>query len=71
MQVTKQARRVRHSVALPVLAYVVLVRLYAKEEAHFSVFKFKQRFATEVYQEQLTRTEQKWRTKIDRYRLAA
>ncbi len=71
MQVTKEARRVRHSVALPVLAYIVLVRLYAKEEAHFSVFKFKQRFATEVYQEQLTRTEQKWRTKLDQYRLAA
>jgi len=48
-----------------------LIRLYAKEEAHFSVFKFKQRFATEVYQEQLTRTEQKWRTKLDHYKLAA
>ena len=71
MQVTKEAGRVRHSVALPVLAYLLLIRLYAKEEAHFSVFKFKQRFATEVYQEQLTRTEQKWRTKLDHYKLAA
>jgi len=71
MQVTKEAGRVRHSVALPVLAYLLLVRLYAKEEAHFSLLKFKQRFATEVYQEQLTRTEQKWRTKFDQYRLAA
>lgn len=70
MQVTKEAGRVRHSVALPVLAYLLLVRLYAKEEAHFSLLKFKQRFATEVYQEQLTRTEQRWRTKLDQYRLA-
>ena len=71
MQVTKEAGRVRHSVALPVLAYLLLVRLYGKEEAQFSLLKFKQRFATEVYQEQLTRTEQRWRTKLDRYRLAA
>lgn len=71
MQVRKEVGRVRHSVALPVLAYLLLVRLYAKEEAPFSVLKFKQRFATEVYQEQLTRTEQKWRTKLDQYRLAA
>ncbi len=65
MQVTKEAGRVKRSVALPVLAYLLLVRLYAKEEAQFSLFKFKQRFATEVFQEQLTCTERKWQRKLD------
>lgn len=71
MQVTKEAGRVKRAVALPVLAYLLLVRLYAKEEAQFSLFKFKQRFATEVFQEQLTCTERKWQRKLDQYKLAA
>ena len=71
MQVTKEARRVCHSVALPVLAYVVLVRLYGKEEPVFSLFKFKQRFVAEVFQAQMTRTEHKWRTQLDQYKRAA
>ena len=71
MQVTKEKARVARSVALSVLAYLLLVRLYGKEEAQFSVLKFKQRFVADVFQEQVTRTEARWREKVDKYRLAA
>jgi hypothetical protein len=71
MQVTKEKERVARSVALPVLSYLLLLRLYGKEEPHGSLFKLKQRFAVDVYQEQVTRTEQRWRAKLDKYRLAA
>ncbi|HXG65531.1 MAG TPA: transposase [Blastocatellia bacterium] len=74
MQVTKRAERVERAVALPVLAYLLLVRLYGREEAdekRFSLLKLKQRFAADVFQEQLSRNEQKWRKKLDKYRLAA
>jgi len=71
MQVTKEKGRVARSVALPVLSYLLLLRLYGKEEPHCSLFKLKQRFAVDVYQEQVTRTEQRWRAKLDKYKLAA
>jgi hypothetical protein len=71
MQVTKEAARVARSVALPVLAYLLLVRLYAKEEQQFSLFKFKQRLTADVFREQMNRTEGRWKDKLDRYRLAA
>jgi len=71
MQVTKEKPRVARSVALPVLAYLLLVRLYGKEEGQFSVIKFKERFMADVFQEQVTRTEARWRKKVDEYRLAA
>lgn len=71
MQVTREAGRVARSVALPVLAYLVLVRLYAKEESQFSLFKFKQRFVADVFREQMQRTEQRWQGRLDKYRLAA
>jgi len=74
MQVTKRAERVERAVVLPVLAYLLLVRLYGREESEgkgFSLLKLKQQFAEDVFQEQLNRTEQKWRRKLDKYRLAA
>ena len=74
MQVTKQAERVGRAVVLPVLAYLLLVRLYGREESDekgFSLFKLKQRFAADVWQEQWHRTEQRWRKKLDKYRLVA
>ena len=71
MQVTKEKARVARSVALPVLAYLLLLRLYGKEEPHCSLFRLKQRFITDVYKEQVTRTEHRWQAKLDKYRLAA
>jgi hypothetical protein len=71
MQVTKEKERVARSVALPVLAHLLLLRLYGKEEPHCSLFKLKQRFAIDVYKGQVTRTEHRWQAKLDKYRLAA
>ena len=74
MQVTGEAGRVRRSVALSVLAYLLVVRLYGKEApsaGEFSLFRLKQRFIAEVFQEHISRTEKRWQAKIDKYRLAA
>ena len=68
---TKDKERVARSVALPVLAYLLLLKLYGKEEPHCSLFKLKQRFMVDVYQEQAARTEHRWQAKLDKYRLAA
>lgn len=74
MQVTKEAARVSRSVALPVLSYLLVVQLYGKE-AHTageaSLFRLKQRFTADVFQEHLSRTEQRWKEKLNKYRLAA
>ena len=74
MQVTKEAARVSRSVALAVLAYLLVVQLYGKE-AHdareYSLFRLKQRFMADVFQEHVSRTEAKWQAKVDKYRLAA
>jgi hypothetical protein len=51
MQVTKDKERVRRSVALSVLAYLLLVRLYGSDEAmmkNWSLFKLKERFIGNV-----------------------
>jgi len=72
--VTKDKERVRRSVSLSVMAYLLLVRLYAKDvdsTKSFSIFRFKQRFSEEVCKEELNRTEQKWQRKLDKLRLAA
>lgn len=74
MQVTKDKERVRRSVSLSVMAYLLLVRLYAKQTdstRSFSIFRFKQRFSEEVGKEVLNRTEEKWQRKFDKLRLAA
>jgi Transposase DDE domain len=74
MQVTKDAARVSHSVALSVLSYLLVVRLYGKEARdtrESSLFRLKQRFIADVFQEHVSRTEQRWKNKLDKYRLAA
>lgn len=74
MQVTKEKGRVQKSVALSVLAYLLVLRLYGAEARNFSeasLFKLKQRFTTDLFQEQAIRTERKWLRKLDKLRLAA
>jgi hypothetical protein len=66
MQVTSDKERGMRSVALSVLAYLLLVRLYGREEAfikEWSLFKLKERFVGEGAQEASTRTEWKWKRK--------
>jgi hypothetical protein len=66
MQVTKESERVGRSVALSVLASLLLVRLYGREEAFtkdWSLFRLKERFIGEVAQEAVRRTELKWQRK--------
>jgi hypothetical protein len=71
MQVTKEAERVRRSVALSVLAYLLLVRLYGRDEAltkESSLFKLKERFIGEVAQDAVWRTELKWQRKWKQFK---
>jgi Transposase DDE domain group 1 len=71
MQVTKDKERVMHSVALSVLAYLLLVRLYGREAAstqEWSLFKLKERFIGEVAQEAVRRTELKWQRKLKQFK---
>jgi hypothetical protein len=54
MQVTKDAARVARTVALPICAYLLLVRLYGRDEAStepWSLFRLQQRFTADVMQE--------------------
>jgi IS4 transposase len=74
MQVTKEPRRVERGLLLPILAYLLLLRLYAREfsaQQGASLWQLKRRFTEEVYQEQYDRSEHRWRKKLDRYRAAA
>ncbi len=74
MQVTKDAERVTRSVALSVLAYLLLVRLYGRDEAltkEWSLFKLKERFIGEVAQEAVPCTERKWQRKLKQYKNVA
>jgi hypothetical protein len=71
MQVTKEAERVSRSVALSVLAYLLLVRLYGRDEAltqEWSLFKLKERFIGEVAQDTVWRTERKWQRKWKQFK---
>ena len=71
MQVTKEAGRVGRSVALSVLAYLVLVRLYGRDAAlsqEGSLFKLKERFIGEVAQDAVQRTELKWQRKWKQFK---
>jgi hypothetical protein len=66
MQVTKEAERVRRSVALSVLASLLLVRLYGRDEAltqDWSLCKLKERCIGEAAQDAVGRTELKWQRK--------
>jgi hypothetical protein len=71
MQVTHDKERVTRSVALSVLAYLLLVRLYGREEAltqAWSLCKLKERFIGEVAQEAVRRTELKWQRKWKQFK---
>ena len=74
MQVTKAAERVRHALLLPILAYLLLLRLYGRELSPvegFTLWQLKRRFIEDVYQEQQTRSDQRWQKKLDQHRAAA
>lgn len=74
MQVTRDADRVARSVALSVCAYLLLVRLYGRDEASgqpWSLFRLKQRFHADLMREEIDRTERKWKRKIKQYEAAA
>jgi Transposase DDE domain len=74
MQVTRDSKRVVHALLLPVLSYLLLLRLYGREldsERGASLFALKQRFTEEVIQEHLERTERKWKEKLQQARAAA
>jgi hypothetical protein len=74
MQVTRDSKRVVHALLLPVLAYLLLLRLYGREldaERGASLFALKQRFTEEVIQEHLERTERKWKEKLQQACAAA
>lgn len=65
--VTNDKEQVTRSDALSVLAYLLLVRLYGREEAlikDWSLHKLTDRFLGEVAQEVVTRTERKWQHKF-------
>jgi hypothetical protein len=67
MQVTHDKERVTHSVALSVLGYLLLVRLYGQEEATtkaWRFFKLQERFIGELAHEAVQRTERKWQRKF-------
>jgi len=74
MQVTRDVDRVSRSVASSVCAYLLLVRLYGRDEAleePWSLFRLKQRFGVDVMRDQIDRTERKWYRKIKQYQDAA
>ena len=74
MQVTKEKERVKRAMLLPVMAYLPLLRLYGKEldpDQGFTIFQLKRRFCDQAWQEQLDRSEAKWRKKLDEYKAAA
>ena len=74
MQVTKEEQRIQRSVVLPVMAYLLLLRLYGselEEGQSASLFALKQRFIEEAYQEQFDRTESRFEKKFERLKRAA
>jgi Transposase DDE domain len=74
MQVTRDADRVARSVALSVCAYLLLVRLYGRDDASgqpWSLFRLKQRFRADLMREQIDRVERKWKRKLKQYEDAA
>jgi hypothetical protein len=74
MQVTKAPQRGERGLLLPILAYLLLLRLYGRgfSAQHGAwIWQLKRRCTEEVYQEQYDRSEQRWRKKLDQYRAAA
>ncbi len=73
-QVTKDAERVRRTVLLSGCAYLLLLRLYARETTsskEVSLFAFKRRFTADVWQHEVDHVEQKWRRKFQKLKAAA
>lgn len=67
MQVTKKEERIQRSIVLPVMAYILLLRLYAPElqpEQSVSLFALQRRLRVEVYQEQFDRSEVRYKKKL-------
>jgi hypothetical protein len=74
MQVTSDKDRVKRSVALPVCAYLLLVRLYGQEASlsgPWSLFRLKQRFMVDMANAQCDRIEAKWQRKLLKFKEAA
>ena len=74
MQVTKEPERVARGLLLPILASLLLLRVYGRNlcaEPGASLWQLKRRFTEEVDQEHYDRSEQRWRKKLDQYRAAA
>lgn len=74
MQVTRDKERVKRSVALPVCAYLLLVRLYGRDESLsslWSLFRLKQRFTAEMARAQCDRIETRWQRKLLKLQEAA
>jgi transposase len=74
MQVTRDPERIKKSVALSVAAYLLLVHLYGgkeREKQGMSLFKLKQRFTAEVYEEALEQSREKWKEKLKKLKAAA
>jgi hypothetical protein len=67
MQVTHDKERVTRSVSLPVLASLLVVCLYGREEGSpkaWRLFKLQERFIGELAHEAVQRTERKWQRKF-------
>ena len=74
MQVTRDADRVARSVGGAVCADRLLVRLYgrdAKSGQPWRLFRLKQRFQADLMQNEIDRTERKWKRKLKQYEAAA
>lgn len=74
MQVTREPERVIKALLLPILAYLLLLRLYGKEvepEKGYSLTVLKQRFVEETFKERLERSDARWRRKLAQLRAAA
>ena len=74
MQVTKEPERVKRSLALPVIAYLLLLRLYGHEEPRmkeFNLFRLKERFIEDIAEHEARRLEFRWERKLQKLRPAA
>lgn len=74
MQVTTEERRIQRSIVLPIMAYLLLLRLYGPElkpGQSASIFALKRRFVEEADEEQFDRIEARYKEKLKRYKQAA
>ncbi len=64
----------RHTTTLSVCAYLLLIRLYGRDEASgqpWSLFRLKERFQADLMRQEIDRTERKWQRKLKQYEDAA